>query len=114
MPEEECDLPRWCSVMSITWITVDLMIGAKMLAEDANRGDQLVPGVVHWASDAAHKPWPCIGRIMFYPTTSTITAEATAEATAKATANRLLIAYPNTTQEGTDVFTFAVTGIPPK
>ncbi|KAH9883798.1 hypothetical protein F4778DRAFT_801072 [Xylariomycetidae sp. FL2044] len=91
--------------VATSWISSPLMIGAQTVAEEENRGDQFVPAIVHWASDPGHEPYPYNGMLMLYPSASTITAEAGP--------NRLTMAYPNTTQAGTDIFTLAVTGIPP-
>jgi hypothetical protein len=46
-----------------------------------------------------------MGFFSLYPSASTLTAEAGPKS--------LTVSYPNTTQEGTDIFTFALTGIPP-
>ncbi|KAI1078201.1 hypothetical protein F5B20DRAFT_548420 [Whalleya microplaca] len=91
--------------VATSWVSAPIMIGAETVAEDKNRGDQFVPAIVHWAADPDHKPYPYNGILMLYPTASTITAEAGP--------NTLTISYPNTTQEGTDIFTFALTGLPP-
>jgi hypothetical protein len=91
--------------IATSWIRSTLQIGAETVVETTNRGDQFVPAIVHWASDPHHLPYAYNGLIMFYPSASTIRAEA-AE-------NSLLIAYPNTTQEGTDIFTLGVANLPP-
>ncbi|CAI0643647.1 unnamed protein product [Colletotrichum noveboracense] len=88
-----------------SWISGPLMIGGQQLAETENRGDQFVPAIAHWASDPSHKPWPLVGFFLLYPSASTIKAVASE--------NFLSISYPNKTQEGSDIFTFALSGIPP-
>lgn len=92
--------------VATSWVSSDLMIGGISLAEDTNRGDQFVPAIVHWASDPEKTPVPYVGFFSLYPSASTIDAVA-GEKT-------LSISYPNATQDGTDIFTFAVSGIPPK
>ncbi|KAI1862105.1 uncharacterized protein JN550_010570 [Neoarthrinium moseri] len=89
-----------------SWLSAGLMIGAQTVAETANRGNQFVPAIVHWASDPNHTPYPYNGFFSLYPSASTITSEV-GERTLK-------VSYPNTTQEGTDIFTFALSGIPPQ
>ncbi|ORY59732.1 uncharacterized protein BCR38DRAFT_488748 [Pseudomassariella vexata] len=88
-----------------SWISAGLMIGGETVAEAENRGDQFVPAIVHWASDPKHTPRPYNGFFSLYPSASTVTAVAGP--------NTLTVSYPNTTQEGTNIFTFALTGIPP-
>lgn len=92
--------------VATSWLSAELMVGAESLAETVNRGVQFVPAIVHWASDPAKTPVPYVGFFSLYPTASTIDAVAGPGA-------RLQVAYPNTTQDGTDIFTFAVSGIPP-
>ncbi|KAF6816281.1 hypothetical protein CPLU01_13915 [Colletotrichum plurivorum] len=87
------------------WVSAPLMAGGQSLAEEKNRGNQFVPAIVHWASDPAHKPWPYIGFFLLYPSASTIDAVAGE--------NFLSVAYPNKTQAGSDIFTFALSGLPP-
>lgn len=91
--------------VATSWVSAELMIGAVSLAEDTNRGAQFVPAIVHWASDPQRTPVPYVGFFSLYPSASTIDAAA-GEGT-------LSVRYPNTTQAGTDIFTFAVSGIPP-
>jgi hypothetical protein len=88
-----------------SWLSNDMMIGGQTLAEEVNRGKQFTPAIVHWASDPSHKPFPYGGWFSLYPTASTITT--------KVSARSLTISYPNATQEGTDVFTYMISGIPP-
>ncbi|TEA11263.1 hypothetical protein C8034_v007860 [Colletotrichum sidae] len=88
-----------------SWISAPLMVGGQQLAETKNRGDQFVPAIVHWASDPAHEPFPYVGFFLLYPSASTITAVAGERS--------LSVSYPNRTQEGSDIFTFALSGIPP-
>ncbi|KAI0022133.1 hypothetical protein F4780DRAFT_203570 [Xylariomycetidae sp. FL0641] len=92
--------------IATSWVSAPIMIGGETVAEDVNRGDQFVPAIVHWASDPEHKPYPYNGMVMLYPSASTVTAEAGT--------NRLSLAYPDTAQAGTDIFTLALTGIAPK
>jgi hypothetical protein len=87
-----------------SWITAPLQIGGETVIEEVNRGDQFVPAIVHWASDPHRTPYAYNGLIMLFPSASTISAEASP--------NSLSISYPNATQAGTDIFTFAVAGIP--
>jgi hypothetical protein len=88
-----------------SWISNDLMIGGQTLAESVNRGKQFTPAIVHWAADPAHKPFPYGGWFSLYPTASTITT--------KVGPRSLAISYPNATQQGSDVFTYMISGIPP-
>ncbi|TDZ25184.1 hypothetical protein Cob_v001771 [Colletotrichum orbiculare MAFF 240422] len=88
-----------------SWVSAPLMVGGQQLAETKNRGDQFVPAIVHWASDPAHEPFPYVGFFLLYPSASTITAVAGERS--------LSVSYPNRTQEGSDIFTFALSGIPP-
>ncbi|KAM0234176.1 hypothetical protein ACHAPO_006557 [Fusarium lateritium] len=88
-----------------SWLSAELMIGGQTVAEEKNRGNQYVPAIVQWAADPKHKPYPYMGFFSLYPSTSTLNA--------KAGPKSLTVSYPNTTQEGTDIFTFALTGIPP-
>ncbi|KXJ85475.1 hypothetical protein Micbo1qcDRAFT_154218 [Microdochium bolleyi] len=88
-----------------SWLSAPLMIGAQTVTETKNRGNQYVPGIVQWAADPSHKPYPYMGFFSLYPSASTLVAEATEK--------RLVVSYPNTTQAGTNIFTFALTGIPP-
>ncbi|KAK1463511.1 hypothetical protein CMEL01_13580 [Colletotrichum melonis] len=88
-----------------SWVSAPLMIGGQELAETKNRGDQFVPAIVHWASDPLHTPYPYIGFFLLYPSASTISAVAGERS--------LSVSYPNSTQEGSDIFTFALSGIPP-
>ncbi|KAH6660968.1 hypothetical protein BKA67DRAFT_654118 [Truncatella angustata] len=89
-----------------SWVSAGLMIGGQTVAETVNRGDQFVPAIVHWASDPNHAPYPYNGFFSLYPSASTITSEV-GDGT-------LRVSYPNTTQEGTNIFTFALAGIPPQ
>ncbi|GLI80278.1 hypothetical protein PoHVEF18_008631 [Penicillium ochrochloron] len=88
-----------------SWISSSLMIGAEQVNETVNRGQQYVPAIVQWAGDKDHKPHPYISFFSLYPTASTIDAIAGP--------NSLEISYPNTTQDGTNIFTFALTQLPP-
>lgn len=91
--------------VATSWLSAGVMIGAESLAETTNRGAQFVPAIVHWASDPDKTTVPYVGFFSLYPSASTIDAAA-GEGT-------LSISYPNTTQEGADIFTFAVSGVPP-
>lgn len=95
--------------VATSWVSAEVMIGAESLAEPdgANRGAQFVPAIVHWASDPARTPAPYVGFFSLYPSATTI------DAAAGPGPGQLHVAYPNTTQEGTGIFTFAVSGIPP-
>ncbi|KAH6977360.1 hypothetical protein BKA56DRAFT_687061 [Ilyonectria sp. MPI-CAGE-AT-0026] len=88
-----------------SWISSPLMIGAEQVAEDKNRGNQFVPAIVHWAGELTHKPFPYNTFFSLYPSASTIDAVAGK--------NSLTISYPNTTQDGTDIFTYALSNVPP-
>lgn len=88
-----------------SWLSAGLMIGGQTVAETVNRGNQFVPAIVHWASDPKHTPYPYSGFFSLYPSASTIKSEVGER--------YLKVSYPNTTQAGTDIFTFALTGIPP-
>ncbi|KAL0940522.1 uncharacterized protein CTRU02_203285 [Colletotrichum truncatum] len=101
--KEELDTDETRTVTS--WISAPLMVGGQKLSEEKNRGNQFVPAIVHWASDPAHKPWPYVGFFVLYPSASTIDAVAGEKS--------LSVSYPNKTQEGSDIFTFALSGIPP-
>ncbi|KAH8884077.1 hypothetical protein GQ53DRAFT_880375 [Thozetella sp. PMI_491] len=91
--------------VATSWLSAPLMIGAQQVAETVNRGNQFVPAIVHWASDPSHTPYPYIGFFSLYPTASTISAVAGP--------NSLVVSYPNTTQAGTGIFTFALSGVAP-
>lgn len=91
--------------VATSWLSAEVMIGAETTGDTTNRGAQFVPAIVHWASDPNKTPSPYVGFFSLYPSASTIDAVA-GEGT-------LTVSYPNTTQEGTDIFTFAVSGIPP-
>ncbi|KAF2850870.1 hypothetical protein T440DRAFT_489340 [Plenodomus tracheiphilus IPT5] len=52
-----------------------------------------------------HKPYPLNTFFSLYPSTSSIHAIASA--------NKLAISYPNRTQVGSDIFTFALSNVPP-
>ncbi|KAM0328737.1 hypothetical protein ACHAQA_005150 [Verticillium albo-atrum] len=88
-----------------SWMSAPLMIGGVQVDETVNRGDQFVPAIVHWAGDAAHKPFPYSTFFSLFPSASTIHAVAGKKS--------LTISYPNTTQEGADIFTFALSNVPP-
>jgi hypothetical protein len=88
-----------------SWLSNEMMIGGQTLAESVNRGKQFTPAIVHWASDPSHKPFPYGGWFSLYPTASTISTTVNARS--------LTISYPNTTQEGTNVFIYMISGIPP-
>lgn len=92
--------------VATSWLSAEVMIGAETTGDTTNRGVQFVPAIVHWASDPERTPSPYVGFFSLYPSASTIDAVA-GEGT-------LTVSYPNTTQDGTDLFTFAVSGIPPK
>ena len=91
--------------IATSWISKDFMIGGQQLDEDKNQGDQFVPAIVHWAGDPEHKPYPLNTFFSLYPSASSIHAVARP--------NALSISYPNTTQAGAGIFTFAVSNIPP-
>ncbi|KAK2028987.1 hypothetical protein LX32DRAFT_561538 [Colletotrichum zoysiae] len=94
------------AVRNVTsWVSAPLMVGGQEVAEDKNRGNQFVPAIVHWASDPGHAPFPYIGFFLLYPSASTIKAVAGERS--------LSVSYPNATQAGSDIFTFALSGIPP-
>jgi hypothetical protein len=88
-----------------SWLSSKMMIGAQTLAENVNRGKQFTPAIVHWASDPSHTPFPYSGWFSLYPTASTISTQVSARS--------LTVSYPNTTQEGTKMFTYMISGIPP-
>lgn len=93
------------SRIATSWISRELMIGGQQLDEDKNRGDQFVPVIVHWAGDKAHKPYPLNTFFSLYPSASSIHAIASS--------NKLSISYPNRTQTGANIFTFALSNVPP-
>lgn len=99
------DLETDTTRSTTAWISAPLMVGGVRQAEDVNRGDQFVPAIVHWASDPGHAPFPYVGFFVLYPSASTITAVAGERS--------LSVSYPNATQAGSDIFTFALSGIPP-
>ncbi|GIZ37545.1 hypothetical protein CKM354_000098900 [Cercospora kikuchii] len=90
---------------STSWISSPLMIGGQVVNETVNRGEQYVPALVQWAGDKDHTPHPYMTFFSLYPTASTVSAIAGP--------NTLEISYPNTTQEGTNIFTFALAQVPP-
>lgn len=91
--------------VATSWMSAPLMIGAEQVNEDENRGDQFVPAIVHWAGDKSHTPWPSITFFSLYPSASTVDAVVGSHS--------LTVSYPNTTQEGTDIFTYALSNVPP-
>lgn len=91
--------------VATSFISAEVMVGAVTIAEEVNRGAQFVPAIVHWAADPARTPVPGVGFFSLYPSASTIEAVASDHS--------LSVSYPNTTQDGTKIFTFAVSGIPP-
>lgn len=91
--------------VATSWVSAAVMVGAEALAETASRGEQFVPAIVHWASDPDRTPSPYVGFFSLYPSASTVDAVAGP--------NSLAVSYPNSTQDGTDIFTFAISGIPP-
>jgi hypothetical protein len=91
--------------VATSWLSKPLMIGAETVDETVNRGNQFVPAIVHWAADPDHTPFPYNGFFLLYPSASTINATAGERS--------LTIYYPNTTQTGSDIFTFAISGMPP-
>ncbi|CAI7583749.1 unnamed protein product [Penicillium glandicola] len=88
-----------------SWISAPLMIGAQQVNESVSRGQQYVPAIVQWAGDKNHTPHPYMSFFSLYPTASTIDSVAGP--------NSLEISYPNTTQDGTDIFTFVLAQLPP-
>jgi hypothetical protein len=90
--------------ITTSWVSAPLMIGGQQVNETVNRGQQFVPAIVHWAADPAHKPFPMVAFFSLYPTASTVDAVAGP--------GSLRVAYPNTTQDGTDIFTFALSNLP--
>lgn len=92
--------------VATSWLSAPVMIGAQKTGDTTNRGVQFVPAIVHWASDPNKTPSPYVGFFSLYPSASTIDASVDEDGV-------LTVSYPNTTQEGTDLFTFAVSGIPP-
>lgn len=87
------------------WMSKALMIGGMEQNETVLRSKQFVPAIVHWASDTAHKPYPLNAFFSLYPSASTVKAVASK--------NKLVVSYPNATQDGTNAFEFMITGIPP-
>lgn len=94
--------------VATSWVSAEVMIGAESTGDTTNRGAQFVPAIVHWASDPSRKRRsPYVGFLSLYPSAATIEAVAGEDGT-------LTVSYPNTTQQGTDIFTFAVSGMPPR
>ncbi|KAH9874915.1 hypothetical protein J1614_004403, partial [Plenodomus biglobosus] len=93
------------SRVATSWLSRDLMIGAQMLDEQENRGDQFVPAIVHWAGDPMRTPYPLNTFFALYPSASSIHAVASA--------NKLSVSYPNRSQPGSHIFTFALSNVPP-
>jgi hypothetical protein len=91
--------------IATSWLSKPLMVGGMEVNETTARSKQFVPAIVHWASDPTHKPFPYNGLFSLYPHASTIKAVASK--------NKLVISYPNTTQDGTSTFEFMLSGIPP-
>lgn len=90
--------------VATSWLSANVMIGGIAQAETENRGNQFVPAIVHWASDPKKTPSPYVGFFSLYPSASTVDAVAGPKT--------LTVSYPNATQDGTDIFTFAVSGVP--
>ncbi|KAF1971597.1 hypothetical protein BU23DRAFT_600153 [Bimuria novae-zelandiae CBS 107.79] len=99
------DLEGKHSRTATSWISRELMIGGESFVESVNRGDQFVPAIVHWAGDKTHKPSPLNTFFSLYPSASSIHAVATP--------NHLSVSYPNRTEAGSDIFTFALSNVPP-
>lgn len=95
--------------VATSWLSAEVMVGAETTGDTTNRGAQFVPAIVHWASDPARTPSPYVGFFSLYPSAATIAAVAEPGPQG----GILTVSYPNTTQPGTDLFTFAVSGIPP-
>ncbi|KAJ5221249.1 uncharacterized protein N7469_010136 [Penicillium citrinum] len=88
-----------------TWISATLIIGTQQVNKTVNCREQYVPAIVPWAGDKNHKPHPYMSFFLLYPTASTINAVVAP--------SYLEVSYPNTTQTGTDIFTFALAQLPP-
>ncbi|KAK5798192.1 hypothetical protein VI817_004483 [Penicillium citrinum] len=82
-----------------------LIIGTQQVNKTVNCREQYVPAIVPWAGDKNHKPHPYMSFFLLYPTASTINAVVAP--------SYLEVSYPNTTQTGTDIFTFALAQLPP-
>lgn len=95
--------------VATSWLSAEVMIGAESTGDTTNRGAQFVPAIVHWASDPGRKKGPYVGFLSLYPSAATVEAVA-----GGGDGGTLTVAYPNTTQAGADMFTFAVSGLPPR
>lgn len=95
------DTTRW----NTAWVSPNVMAGGQKVAELYNRGSQFAPMIAHWKSgDTSDAQRPYVSFFQLYATASTIDAVVTPW--------HISVAYPNTTQAGTDVFQFLIGDIP--
>ncbi|WVQ82790.1 hypothetical protein IAT38_004922 [Cryptococcus sp. DSM 104549] len=91
--------------VNTAWVNENIMAGGQQVAELYNRGSQFTPMITHWKSGNTSLPSrPFVSWFQLYSTTSTVNATVTPY--------HISIAYPNTTQEGTDVFQYLIGDIP--
>lgn len=94
--------------VATSWVSAEVMVGGESTGDTTNRGAQFVPAIVHWASDPSRKRGsPYVGFLSLYPSAASIEAVVGEDGS-------LGVWYPNMTQQGTGIFTFAVSGIPPR
>ena len=87
------------------WINENVMAGGQQVAEEYSRGSQFTPMITHWKSgNTTSAERPFVSFFQLYTTTSTINATVTPY--------HISIQYPNTTQDGTDVFQYLIGDIP--
>ncbi|KAL7423396.1 hypothetical protein Q5752_002700 [Cryptotrichosporon argae] len=92
--------------VNTAWVSENVMAGGQQVAELYNRGSQFTPVIAHWKSgNTSLAARPFVSWFSLYPTASTLNA--TVEPW------KIQVTYPNTTQDGTDVFTWYIADIPP-
>ncbi|WVQ77870.1 hypothetical protein IAR50_007572 [Cryptococcus sp. DSM 104548] len=91
--------------VNTAWVSENVMAGGQQVAELYNRGSQFTPMITHWKSgDTLLPSRPYVSFFQLYATASTINATVTPW--------HVSVSYPNTTQEGTDVFQYLIGDIP--
>lgn len=87
------------------WMSGNVMAGGQQVAELYNRGSQFTPMIAHWKSG---NTWlesrPFVTFFQLYATASTINATVTP--------GHISVTYPNTTQDGTEMFRYLIGDIP--
>lgn len=91
--------------INTAWLSDNIMAGGQQVAELYNRGSQYTPMIAHWKSgNTSLEQRPYVSFFQLYATASTVNATITP--------CHISVAYPNTTQTGTDVFQYLIGDIP--